>query len=182
MQELEENNRIVNSIDLFKKSGATRGILHARMGTIKDRKVKELTEADEIRRGGKNAQKNYTKIIIMTRIGMLLGHSHKARYWSMTSSGLEEASLQEMLRKVMKFQLSCLKFLKNEAVNVLHSIFQQIWKAHQRPQCWQRSVFIPIQKKGNSKECSTYHAIVLISLASKIILNILLAKFQQYMN
>ena len=88
MQELEENNRIVNSIDLFKKSGATRGILHARMGTIKDRKVKELTEADEIRRGGKNAQKNYTKMVIMTRIGMLLGHSHKARYWSMTSSGL----------------------------------------------------------------------------------------------
>ena len=130
MQELEENNRIVNSIDLFKKSGATRGILHARMGTIKDRKVKELTEADEIRRGGKNAQKNHTKIIIMTRIGMLLGHSHKARYWSMTSSGLEEASLQEMLRKVMKFQLSCLKFLKNEAVNVMHSICQQIWKAH----------------------------------------------------
>ena len=64
-----------------------------------------------LRRGGKNAQKNYTKIIIMTRIGMLLGHSHKARYWSMTSSGLEEASLQEMLRKVMKFQLSCLRFL-----------------------------------------------------------------------
>ena len=82
----------------------------------------------------------------------------------------------------MKFQLSCLKFLKNEAVNVLHSIFQQIWKAHQRPQCWQRSVFIPIQKKGNSKECSTYHAIVLILLASKVMLNILLAKFQQYMN
>ena len=135
-----------------------------------------------IRRGSKKAQKDYTKIVIMTRIEMLLHHSHKAGYWSMTSSGLEEASLQEMLRKVMKFQLSCLKFLKNEAVNVLHSIFQQIWKAHQRPQCWQRSVFIPIQKKGNSKECSTCHAIVLISLASKVMLNIFQAKFQQYMN
>ena len=100
------------------------------MGTIKDREVKDLTEADEITRGGKKAQKNYTKMVIMTKIGMLLGHSHKARYWSMTSSGLEEASLQEMLRKVMKFQLSCLKFLKNEAVNVMHSICQQIWKAH----------------------------------------------------
>ena len=80
MKELEENNRTIKNIDLFKNSGDTRGKLHAKMGTIKDRKVKELTEADEIRRGGKNAQKNYTKIIIMTRIGMLLGHSHKARY------------------------------------------------------------------------------------------------------
>ena len=130
MQELEENNRIVKSIDLFKKSRDTRGTLHAKMGTIKNREVKDLTEADEITRGGKKAQKNYTKMVIMTKIGMLLGHSHKARYWSMTSSGLEEASLQEMLRKVMKFQLSCLKFLKNEAVNVMHSICQQIWKAH----------------------------------------------------
>ena len=73
MQELEENNRIVKRIDLFKKNGDTRGTLHANLGTIKDRKVKELTEADEIRRGGKNAQKNYTKMVIMTRIGMMQG-------------------------------------------------------------------------------------------------------------
>ena len=82
----------------------------------------------------------------------------------------------------MKFQLSCLKFLKNEPVNVLHSICQQIWKTQQWPQCWKRSVFIPIQTKGNSKECSTYPTIVLISLASKVMLKILQAKFQQYMN
>ena len=72
MKELKENNIIVKSIDLFKKSGDARETLHANMGTIKDRKVKELTEADEIRRGGKNAQKNYTKIVIMTGIGMML--------------------------------------------------------------------------------------------------------------
>ena len=59
---------------------------------------------------------------------------------------------------------------------MLHSVCQQIWKTLQWPQCWQRSVFIPIQKKGNSKECSFYHAIVLISLASKVILKILQAK------
>ena len=76
----------------------------------------------------------------------------------------------------MEFQLSYLKFLKNEAVKVLHSICQQIWKTQQWPQCWKRSVFIPIQKKGNSKECSTYHAIVLISLASKVMLKIFQAK------
>ena len=79
MQELEENNRIVKRIDLFKKSGDTRGTLHAELGAIKDREVKDLIEGDEVRRSDKNAQKNYTKMVTMTRIGMLLGHSHKAR-------------------------------------------------------------------------------------------------------
>ena len=82
----------------------------------------------------------------------------------------------------MEFQLSYLKILKNEAVKVLHSICQQIWKTQQWPQCWKRSVFIPIQKKGNSKECSNYHATELISLASKVMLKILQAKLQHCMN
>ena len=82
----------------------------------------------------------------------------------------------------MEFQLSHLKILKNEAVKVLHSVCQQIWKTQQWPQCWERSIFIPIQKKGNSKECSTYHAIALISLASKVMLKILQANRKHYMN
>ena len=82
----------------------------------------------------------------------------------------------------MEFQLSYLKILKNEAAKVLHSIWQQIWKTQQWPQCWKRSVFIPIQKKGNSKECSTFQAIALISLASKVIFKILQDKLQHYMN
>ena len=82
----------------------------------------------------------------------------------------------------MEFQLSYLKILKNEAVKVLHSVCQQMWKTQQWPQCWKRSVFIPIQKKGNSKECSNYHAVVLISLASKVMLKILQAKLQLSMN
>ena len=82
----------------------------------------------------------------------------------------------------MEFQLSYLKILKNEAVKFLHSISQQIWKTHEWPQCWERSIFIPIKKKGNSKECSYYYVIALISLASKEMLNILLAKLQHYMN
>ena len=61
--------------------------------------------------------------------------------------------------------------LKDDAVKVLHSIFQQIWKTHQWPQDWKRSVFIPISKKGNVKECSNYHTIALILYASKVILN-----------
>ena len=72
--------------------------------------------------------------------------------------------------------------LKDDAVKVLHSICQQIWKILQRPQDWKRSVFIPIPKKGNAKECLNYHTIALISHASKVMLKILQASLQQYKN
>ena len=65
---------------------------------------------------------------------------------------------------------------------MLHSICQQIWKSQQWPQDWERSVLIPILKKGNAKECSNYHTVALISHASKIMLKILQARLQQYMN
>ena len=74
------------------------------------------------------------------------------------------------------------QILKDDAVKLVHSICQQIWKTQQWPQDWKRSVFIPIPKKGNSKECSNYHTIVLISHASKVILKILQARLQQYVN
>ena len=74
------------------------------------------------------------------------------------------------------------QILKDDAVKVLHSICQQIWKTQQWPQDWKRSVFIPIPKKGNARECSNYHTIALISHASKVILKILQARLQQYMN
>ena len=74
------------------------------------------------------------------------------------------------------------QILKDDAVKVLHSICQQIWKAQQWAQDWKRSVFIPITKKGNAKECSNYHTIALISKASKVIVKILQARLQQYMN
>ena len=67
-------------------------------------------------------------------------------------------------------------------MKVLHSICQQIWKTQQWPQDWKRSVFISIPKKGNAKECSNYHTIVLISHTSKLLLKILQARLQQYMN
>ena len=74
------------------------------------------------------------------------------------------------------------QILKDDAVQVLHSICQQIWKTQQWPQDWKRSDFIPIQKKGNAKECSNYHTIALISHASKVVLKILQARLQQYVN
>ena len=74
------------------------------------------------------------------------------------------------------------QILKDDAVKVLHSIRQQIWKTQQWPQHWKRSVFIPIPKKGNAKECSNYHTIALISRVTKVMLKILQARLQQYMN
>ena len=74
------------------------------------------------------------------------------------------------------------QILKDDAVIVLSSICQQIWKAQQWPQDWKRSVFIPIPKKGNAKECSDCHTIALISHASKVMLKILQARLQQYVN
>ena len=74
------------------------------------------------------------------------------------------------------------QILKDDTVKVLHSIWQQIWKTLQWPQDWKRSIFIPIPKKGNVKECSNYHTFALVSLTSKIMLKILQTRFQQYVN
>ena len=75
-----------------------------------------------------------------------------------------------------------IRALKDDDVKVLHSICQEIWKTQQWPQDWKRSVFIPIPKKGNAKECSNYHTIALISHASKAMVKILQARLQQYVN
>ena len=74
------------------------------------------------------------------------------------------------------------QILKDDAVKVLQSICQQMWKTQQWPQDWKTSVFIPISKKGNAKECSNYHTIALISHTSKVMLKILQARLQQHVN
>ena len=96
--------------------------------------------------------------------------------WDLESITMNKASGGDGI-PVELFQI-----LKDDAVKVLHSIFQQIWKTEQWPQDWKRSVFILIPKKGPAKECSNYHTIALISHASKVILKILQASLQQYMN
>ena len=98
--------------------------------------------------------------------------------WALGSITTNKASGSDRI-PVEPFQI-----LKDDPVNVLqlHSKCQQIWKTQQWPQNWKRSVFISIPKKGNAKECSNYHTIALISHASKVILKILQATLQQYMN
>ena len=78
--------------------------------------------------------------------------------------------------------MELLQILKDDAVKALHSICQQIWKTQQWPQDWKRSVFTPIPKKGNAKECSDYCTVAFISHASKVMLKILQARLQQYVN
>ena len=96
--------------------------------------------------------------------------------WALGSITMNKASGGDGI-PVELFQI-----LKEDAVKVLHSICQQIWKTRQLEKDWKRSVFIRIPKKGNAKECSNYHTIALISHASKVMLKILQARFQQYMN
>ena len=94
--------------------------------------------------------------------------------WVLGSITVNQASGDDGVRL---FQI-----LKDDAIKVLHSICQQIWETQQWPQDWKRSVFIPIPKKGNAKECSNYCTIALISHASKVMLKILQARLQQYVN
>ena len=96
--------------------------------------------------------------------------------WALGSISMNKASGGDGI-PVELFQI-----LKDDAMKVLHSICQQIWKTQQWPQDWKRSVFIPIPKKSNAKECSDYHTIELISYANKVMLTILQARLQQDMN
>ena len=96
--------------------------------------------------------------------------------WALGSITMNKASGGDGI-PVELFQI-----LNDDTVKVLHSICQKIWKTQQSPQGWERSVFIPIPKKGNAKECSNYRTIVLISHASKVMLKILQARLQQSMN
>ena len=136
-----------------------------------------------LRRGGKNTQKNCTKKAlhdpdnhdgVITHLEPDILECEVK--WALKSITTNKASGGDGI-PVELFQI-----LKDDTVKVLPSICQQIWKTQQWPQDWKRSVFIPIPKKGNAKECSDYHTIALISHARKVMLKILQAKLQQYMN
>ena len=136
-----------------------------------------------MRRGGKNTQKNYRKKDLNDPDNHYAMITHLEPdilecevKWALASITMNKASGGDGISPEL-FQI-----LKDDAVNELHSICQQIWKTQQWPQDWKRSVFIPIPKKGNAKECSNYHTTALISHASKLMLKILQARLQQYAN
>ena len=152
------------------------------MGTIKDRNGMDLTEAEDIKRRWQEYTELYKKDLhnpdnhdgVITHLEPdILEFEVK---WALGSITMNKAGGGDGI-PVELFQ-----FLKDDAVKVLHSICQQIWKTQQWPQDWKRSVFIPIPKKGCAKQCLNYHIIALISHASIVMLKILQARLQQYMN
>ena len=166
--------------NLFKKIRDTKGTFHAKMGSIKNRNGMDLTEAEDI----KKRWKDYTEELYKKDLHDPDNHDGVITHlepdilecevkWALGSTTTNGASGGDGI-PVELFQI-----LKDDAVKVLHSIYQQIWKTQQWPQDWKRSVFVLIPKKGNAKECSNYCTIALISHASKVILKILQARLQQ---
>ena len=153
--------------DLFKKIRDTKGTFHAKMGSIKDRLGMDLTEAEDI----KKRWQAYTEELQKKDLHNPDNHNGVISHlesdilecevkWALGSITANKASGGDEI-PVKLFQI-----LKHDAVKVLYSICQQIWKAEQWPQDWKRSIFILIPKKGNAKDCSNYCTIALISHAS----------------
>ena len=166
--------------DLFKKIRATQGTFHAKMGSIKDRNGKDLAEAEDINR----RWQEYTEELYKRDLHDPDNHDGVITHlepdilecevkWALGSITMNKTRGGDGI----PVELS--QVLKDDAVKVLHSICQQIWKTQQWPQDWKRLVFIPVPKKGNAKECSDYHTIALISHANKVMLKILQARLQQ---
>jgi len=143
----------------------------------------DLTEAEDIKNGWQeymeelyrkdiNDPENHNTVITHLEPDILESEVK----WTLGSITMKKASRGDGIPAEL-FQT-----LKDDAVKVLHSICQQIWKTQQWPQDWKRSVLFPISKKGNAKECSNYHTITLISHANKVMLKILQARLQQNMN
>ena len=181
-KQIEEDNRMGKTRDLFKKIRHTEGTFHAKMGSMKDRNGMDQTEADDIKKRWQEYIELYKKDLhdpddhdgVITHLEPDILKCEVR--WALESITMNKASGGDGI-PVELFQI-----LKNDAVKVLRSICQQIWKTQQWPQDWKRSVFILIPKKGNAKECSNYHTTALISHASKVMLKILQARLQQYMN
>ena len=180
-REIEENSRMGKTRDLFKKIRDTKGTFHAKMGTIKDRHVMDLTEVEDINKRWQEYTGLYKKDLHdpdnhngkITHLEVdILECEVKWVLGSTIDTSMNKASGSDGIPAEL-FQI-----LKYDAVKVLHSICQQIWKTQQWPQDWKRSVFTPIPKKGNAKECSNYCTIVLISPARKVMPQILQARLQ----
>ena len=158
--------------DLFMKIRDSKATFHAKMDLIKDRNGTDLIEAEDI----KKRQQEYTEDLYKKDLhdpdnddGVII-HLEPDILECEVKWDLESITMNKA-RGGDRIPVELFQILKDDAVKVLHSTCQQIWTTQQWPQDWKRSVFIPIPKKGNAKECSNYHTIALISHASKVMLN-----------
>ena len=144
--------------DLFKKIRATKGTFHTKMGTIKDRNGMDLTEPEDI----KKRWQGYTEELYKNDLHDPDNHDAVITH---LKPDLLECEVKQTLGSITTNKASGddgipieqFQILKDDALKVLHSICQQIWKTQQWPQDWKRSIFISIPKKGNTKECSNYN-------------------------
>ena len=182
-KEIEENNRMGKTRDLFKKIRDTKGTFLAKMGTVKDRNDMDLTKAEAI----KQRWQEYTEELYQKDL-------HKPDNHDGVITHLEP----EILEYEVKWALGSVtinrvsggdgipvepsQILKDDALKLLHSICQQIWKTQQWPQDWRRSVFIKIPRNVNAKDLSNYYTIEFTSHLCKLMLKILQARLKQYMN
>ena len=155
-KEIDENNRMGKTRDLFKKIRDTKGTFHTKMSTIKDRNGMNLTKAEDI----KKRWQEYTEELYKKDLHDPDNHDAVITHlepdilecevkWALGSIPMSITSGGDRIPGELS------QFLKDEAVKVLNSICQQIWKTQQWPQDWKRSVFIPVSKKGNAKNVQT---------------------------
>ena len=167
-KEIEGNNRMGKTRDLFKKIRDAKGTFHAKMGSIKNRNGMDLTEAED-------TKKRWQDYIEELYKRDLHNPDHHDDMITHLEPDILECEVKWALGSVTKNKASggdgipveLFQILKGDAVKVLHLICQQIWKTQHWPQDRKRSVFIPIPKKGSAKECSNYRTVALISHTSK---------------
>ena len=182
-KEIEGNNRMGKTRDLFKKIRNTKGTFHLKMGTIKDRSGMDPTEAEDI----KKRWKEYTEELSKNDLHDPDNHDGVITHlesdilecevkWALGSITMDKASGGDGI------PVELFPILNDDAVKGLHAVCQHIWKTQQWPQDWKRSILIPVPKKGKAKECSNYCTVALISHANKVMLKIPQARLQQFVN
>ncbi|XP_062826487.1 uncharacterized protein LOC134296190 [Anolis carolinensis] len=180
--EVEEDNRIGRTRDLFQKIRNIGCKFQAKMGMIKNKDGKDLTEAEEIKkrwreytedlyRKDNNIEDSFDGVVSELEPDILRSEVE----WVLRSIANNKAAGDNGIPAEL------FKILKDDAVKVMHAICQQIWKTQEWPSDWKKSVYIPIPKRGNAKECSNFRTVALISHASKVMLKILQGRLQQYM-
>ena len=168
--------------DLFKKMRDAKGTFHAKMGAVKDRNGMDLTEAEDI----KTRWQEYTEELYKRDLNDSDNHDDGITH---LEPDILESEVKCALGSITTNKASggdgipaeLFQILKDDAVKMLHSICEQIWRTQQGPQDWKTSVFTPIPKKGNAKECSNIHTITIISNAGKVMVKILQTRLQQYL-
>uniref|UniRef100_A0A803T1Q9 Reverse transcriptase domain-containing protein n=1 Tax=Anolis carolinensis TaxID=28377 RepID=A0A803T1Q9_ANOCA len=177
-----EDNRIGRTRDLFQKIRNIRCKFQAKMGMIKNKDGRDLTEAEEIKkrwreytedlyRKDNNIENSFDSVVNELKPDILRSEVE----WALRSIANNKAAGDDGIPAEL------FKILEGDAVKVMHAICQKIWKTQDWPSDWKKSIYIPIPKKGNAKECSNFRTVAHISLASKVMLKILQGRLQQYM-